>query len=56
MTKDLDFIHLNLEPLAISIQNSAREWTKEFGKLLNESAKENLLGLKSELEVNSEGF
>ena len=52
MTKDIDFVHLNIEPLAISIQNTAKEWTKSFGTLLNDSAKENLFSLKSELEVS----
>ena len=51
MTKDVNFVHLNLEPLMLSIQSSAREWTESFGKLLNDSAKENLLTLKAELEV-----
>ena len=51
MTKDIDFVHLNIEPLAISIQNTAREWTKSFGTLLNDSAKETLFSLKAELEV-----
>ena len=51
MTRDIDFVHLNLEPLSISIRNSAREWMEAFGKMLNESARENLHALKAELEV-----
>ena len=52
MTKDIDFVHLNLEPLAISIQSNAHEWVKSIGKLLDESARENLFSLKATLEVS----
>ena len=47
----MDFIKLNLEPLALSIQQNADGWVKSIGHLLNESAKENLMSLKTELEV-----
>lgn len=51
MKKDVDFIHLNLEPLVLSIQSNAKNWVKSIGKLLNEAAKESLMALKAELEV-----
>ena len=51
MIKDLDFVRLNLDPLAATIQANARAWVKELGKLLNESAREELNGLKGEIEV-----
>jgi predicted component of type VI protein secretion system len=52
MTRDGDFVRLNLEPLATTIQANARAWVKELGKMLNESARENLMALKGELEVS----
>lgn len=48
----MEFLKLNLDPLATTIQANARAWVKELGKMLNESAKENLLALKGEIEVN----
>lgn len=52
MSRDGDFVRLNLEPLATTIQANARAWVKELGKMLNESARENLMALKGELEVS----
>ena len=51
MTKDVDFVRLNLDPLASTIQANARAWVKELGKFLNESAREDLNALKGEIEV-----
>lgn len=51
MTKDIDFVRLNLDPLATTIQANARAWVKELGKFLNESAREDLNALKAEIEV-----
>lgn len=51
MTKDMDFVRLNLDPLATTIQANARAWVKELGKFLNESAREDLNALKGEIEV-----
>lgn len=51
MSKDVDFVRLNLDPLATTIQANARAWVKELGKFLNESAKEDLNALKGEIEV-----
>ena len=53
MNKDIDFVRLNLDPLATTIQANARAWVKELGKFLNESAREDLNGLKGEIEVCS---
>lgn len=52
MIKDLDFVRLNLDPLATTIQANARAWVKELGKFLNESAREDLHSLKGEIEVS----
>ena len=51
MIKDMDFVRLNLDPLATTIQANARAWVKELGKFLNESAREDLNALKGEIEV-----
>ena len=51
MSKDVDFLRLQLEPLATTVQANARAWVKELGRLLNESAKQNLMSLKTEMEV-----
>lgn len=51
MIKDVDFVRLNLDPLATTIQANARAWVKELGKFLNESAREDLNALKGEIEV-----
>ena len=51
MIKDVDFVRLNLDPLATTIQANARAWVKELGKFLNESAREDLHALKGEIEV-----
>ena len=53
MSKDIDFIHLNLEPLVLSIQSNAKTWVKSIGSYLNEAVKENLMSLKAELEVRT---
>ena len=51
MSKDIDFVRLQLDPLAVTVQANARAWVKELGRLLNESAKQNLMSLKTEMEV-----
>lgn len=56
MTKDIDFVRLNLDPLATTIQGNARAWVKELGKFLNESAREDLNALKAEIEVIFHGI
>ena len=51
MSKDIDFVRLQLEPLAVTVQAYARAWVKELGRMLNESAKQNFMYLKLEMEV-----
>lgn len=51
MTKDIDFVRLQLEPLAVTVQANARAWVKELGRQLNEAAKQDLMSLKTEMEV-----
>lgn len=51
MIKDVDFVRLNLDPLATTIQANARAWVKELAKFLNESAREDLNALRGEIEV-----
>ena len=55
LVKDLDFVRLNLDPLATTIQANARAWVKELGKILNDSAREDLNALKGEIEVSLRG-
>ncbi|CAH3028713.1 unnamed protein product, partial [Porites evermanni] len=50
MIKDVDFVRLNLDPLATTIQANARAWVKELAKFLNESAREDLNALRGEIE------
>uniref|UniRef100_A0A8C4TE89 Dynein axonemal heavy chain 10 n=1 Tax=Erpetoichthys calabaricus TaxID=27687 RepID=A0A8C4TE89_ERPCA len=49
-------IQLNLEPLALTIQENAKAWVISLGKLLNESAKEELFNLKEELQQLSDNL
>lgn len=42
-------VRLNLQPLARAVQEHARGWVLSLGKLLKDSAKENLYSLNSEL-------
>lgn len=42
---------LHLDPLARALQENARNWVTSLGKLLNDSAKESLTKLNTELEV-----
>ena len=50
--KDIEFIKLSMRNLTDGLIIHAKEWIKCLGKLLNESAKTNLLDLKSALEVS----
>ena len=47
----MEFVLLHLGPLSRSLQEIARQWVLSLGKLLNDSARENLMSLKEELEV-----
>ncbi|XP_070572584.1 dynein axonemal heavy chain 10-like isoform X2 [Ptychodera flava] len=50
MIKDQECIRLELSPLAKTVQDHAKKWVESLGQLLNESAKEELFGLRGELE------
>jgi dynein heavy chain len=49
-TKNVDFVQLQLQPLITTIQSHAQSWVTSLGKLLNDSARESLFSLKSELD------
>lgn len=51
LIKDEHCIRLQLGPLANTMQENAKSWVISFGKLLNESAKEELNNLHEEVEV-----
>ncbi|KAF1596613.1 Dynein heavy chain 10, axonemal, partial [Eudyptes moseleyi] len=51
LIKDEQFIRLQLAPLAYTVQESARGWMISLGKLLNESAREELFSLQEEIQV-----
>uniref|UniRef100_A0A6I8PPI6 Dynein heavy chain tail domain-containing protein n=1 Tax=Ornithorhynchus anatinus TaxID=9258 RepID=A0A6I8PPI6_ORNAN len=51
LIKDEQCIRLQLGPLAYTVQENAKSWVNSLGKLLNESAKEELFGLHEEIEV-----
>ncbi|NWJ04820.1 DYH10 protein, partial [Crypturellus undulatus] len=53
LVKDVRFIRLQLGSLACTLQESARGWVISLGKLLNESAKEELLSLQEKIEVDA---
>ncbi|NXH21068.1 DYH10 protein, partial [Bucco capensis] len=49
--KDEQFIRLQLSPLAYTVQENVRSWVISLGKLLNESAREELFSLQEEIQV-----
>ncbi|NXV97678.1 DYH10 protein, partial [Calonectris borealis] len=51
LIKDEQFIRLQLAPLAYTVQENARSWVISLGKLLNESAREELFSLQEEIQV-----
>uniref|UniRef100_A0A670KCY6 Dynein axonemal heavy chain 10 n=1 Tax=Podarcis muralis TaxID=64176 RepID=A0A670KCY6_PODMU len=53
MVKDEQCIRLQLEPLASTVQETAKGWMASLGKLLNESAKEALYELQENIEVRN---
>ncbi|NWR76527.1 DYH10 protein, partial [Centropus unirufus] len=53
LIKDEQFIRLQLAPLAYAVQENARGWVASLGKLLNESAREELFSLQEEIEVGA---
>ncbi|KAH0502213.1 Dynein heavy chain 10, axonemal [Microtus ochrogaster] len=50
LVKDEHCIRLQLGPLATTVQENAKSWVISLGKLLNESAKEELFSLRDEIE------
>nr|XP_038946048.1 dynein axonemal heavy chain 10 isoform X3 [Rattus norvegicus] len=50
LVKDEHCIRLQLEPLANTVQENAKSWVTSLGKLLNESAREELYSLRDEIE------
>uniref|UniRef100_A0A8C5JCI3 Dynein-1, subspecies f n=1 Tax=Junco hyemalis TaxID=40217 RepID=A0A8C5JCI3_JUNHY len=56
LVKDEQFIRLQLAPLASAVKENARNWMLSLGKLLNESAKEELLSLQDEIQKLSENL
>jgi len=51
LIKDEQFIRLQLAPLACTVQENARGWVISLGRLLNESAREELFSLQEEIQV-----
>ncbi|NWR83762.1 DYH10 protein, partial [Furnarius figulus] len=51
LIKEEQFIRLHLAPLALSVQENAKGWMTSLGKLLNESAREELVRLQEEIQV-----
>ncbi|NXT57793.1 DYH10 protein, partial [Pluvianellus socialis] len=49
--KDEQCIRLQLAPLVCAVQENARGWVISLGKLLNESAREELFSLQEEIQV-----
>ncbi|XP_066511362.1 dynein axonemal heavy chain 10-like isoform X1 [Hoplias malabaricus] len=56
LVKDEHIIRLNLEPLARTVQEKAQAWVLSLGKLLNESAREDLFSLQKELQQLSDNL
>ncbi|NXY44917.1 DYH10 protein, partial [Ceuthmochares aereus] len=53
LIKDEQFIRLRLAPLACTVQENARGWMSSLGKLLSESAREELFSLQEEIQVGA---
>lgn len=51
LCKNEHIIHLNLEPLAHTVRETAESWITSLGSLLNKPAKEDLFNLRDELMV-----
>ncbi|NXN47775.1 DYH10 protein, partial [Rhinoptilus africanus] len=51
LMKDEQCITLQLAPLVYAVQDNARSWVISLGKLLNESAREELFSLQEEIQV-----
>lgn len=51
LVRDEHCVRLKLGPLAYTVQENAKSWVSSLGRLLNESAKEELHSLHEEIEV-----
>ncbi|NXU80069.1 DYH10 protein, partial [Oreotrochilus melanogaster] len=51
LVKDEQFIRLQLAPLAYALQENARGWVTSLGKVLNESARQELFSLQENIQV-----
>ncbi|NWQ79383.1 DYH10 protein, partial [Columbina picui] len=51
LIKDEQCVRLQLAPLACTLQENARGWVTALGKLLNQSAREELFRLQEEIQV-----
>ncbi|XP_040982062.1 LOW QUALITY PROTEIN: dynein heavy chain 10, axonemal [Aquila chrysaetos chrysaetos] len=56
LIKDEQFIRLQLSPLAYTVQENAKGWVISLGKLLNESAREELFSLQEEIQRLSQSL
>ncbi|XP_048641449.1 dynein axonemal heavy chain 10 isoform X3 [Marmota marmota marmota] len=56
LVKDEHCIRLQLGPLASTVQENAKSWVLSLGRLLNESAKEELESLQEEIESLSKNL
>lgn len=52
LIRDQDFIELSIKPLASAIEQHTLNWIAIIGKLLYDSARENLFSLKGLFEVS----
>lgn len=51
LIKDEQIIRLQMGPLVYMVEENARDWMISLGKLLNESARQELFSLQEEIEV-----
>ncbi|XP_054248884.1 dynein axonemal heavy chain 10 [Indicator indicator] len=56
LIKDEQFIRLHLASLACTVQENVQGWVISLGKVLNESAKEELISLQEEIERLSQSL
>ncbi|XP_030358369.1 dynein heavy chain 10, axonemal isoform X4 [Strigops habroptila] len=56
MMKDEQCIRLQLAPLACTVEENARGWAMSLGKLLNESARQELFSLEEEIQGLTENL
>ncbi|XP_071619148.1 dynein axonemal heavy chain 10 isoform X2 [Heliangelus exortis] len=56
LVKDEQFIRLQLAPLAYALQENARGWVTSLGKVLNESARQELFSLQENIQSLSQNL